>query len=183
MGGTSIAACGGHQASFPAGRSHRENPSKAVGWNAEQREPDLRQTVEAIATRLSPLSTLIPPTQPPPELFEGIEARITSPDAALPGTVTLRADAYDWRPLSDGVDTALLWRNENANRQSFLIRMQPGARYESHDHDDDEECLVIQGDLMFGDLMLKAGDFHFAPKGRTHPSAFSPSGCFTAGIT
>ncbi|RUP00363.1 cupin domain-containing protein [Hyphomicrobium sp.] len=152
----------------------------------EQREADLHHAVDAIAMRLSPLATLISPAEPPPDLFAGIETRIAEADAALTGTLTLRADAYDWRPLSDGVETALLWRNEKANRQSSLIRMKPGARYQSHDHDDDEECLVIQGDLKFGDLLLKAGDFHFAPKGRTHPSAFSPSGCLlyiTAGIT
>ena len=106
-----------------------------------------------------------------------IAARIAEANASLPGTVTLRAGTYDWRPLSQGIDHAVLWVNEAANRKSLLIRMQPGARYESHEHDDDEECLVIEGDLVFGDLVLHAGDFHFAPKGRTHPPAYSPSGC------
>jgi quercetin dioxygenase-like cupin family protein len=54
--------------------------------------------------------------------------------------------------------------------------MQPGARYDSHSHEDDEECLVIEGDLVFGHLTVKAGDFHFALKGRTHPPAYGPSG-------
>jgi len=143
----------------------------------EQREPELRRAVENIERRLAPLVALLPEIAPPPDAFAGIEARIQSAQAALPGTITLRAGSYDWQPLAEGVDAAILWRNQQTKRQSMLIRMQPGANYESHEHDDDEECLVIEGDLVFGQLLLKAGDFHFAPKGRTHPPAFSPSGC------
>jgi len=142
-----------------------------------ERNPELRRKVETLERMLAPLAELPPHEAPPAGTFTGIEARIAAANAALPGTVTMRAGAYNWQPISEGIDQALLWVNEKANRKSLLIRMQPGARYESHEHEDDEECLVIEGDLVFGDLVLKAGDFHFAPKGRTHPSAYSPSGC------
>jgi hypothetical protein len=49
----------------------------------------------------------------------------------------------------------------------------------------DEECLVIEGDLHFGDLELHAGDFHVALKGMIHPAARSVNGCLlyiTAGL-
>ncbi len=154
-----------------------EPEERARALKAKAANPKLREAVERIERRLAPLAEVLPRETPPAGLFEAIEARIDEAKALLPGTVTLRAGSYDWRPLSKGVDCALLWKNEKANRQSVLIRMQPGARYESHGHDDDEECLVIEGDLVFGDLVLKAGDFHFAPKGRAHPPAFSPSGC------
>lgn len=141
------------------------------------RNPELRRKVESLERRLAPLAGLLAREAPPASVFAGIEARIATAKAALPGTVTMRAGAYDWQPISEGIDQAILWVNEKAKRTSLLIRMQPGARYDSHEHDDDEECLVIEGDLVFGDLVLKAGDFHFAPKGRTHPPAYSPSGC------
>lgn len=141
------------------------------------RDPSLKRAVQRLQTMLAPLDTTLGQEAPPPGTFEGIEAHIEAAKAPLPGTTTLRAGSYDWQPLSQGVDMAVLWQNEKAKRQSLLIRMQPGAHYESHEHDDDEECLVIEGDLAFGDVLLKAGDFHFAPAGRPHPAAYSPSGC------
>lgn len=142
-----------------------------------RRDPAFERAVEEIEQRLAPLATSLPPEAPPPGLFEAIEARIDAVAGALAGTTTLRAGDYVWQPLSAGVDFTVLWRNDKAKRQSLLIRMQPGAAYEAHDHADDEECLVVEGDLKFGELLLKAGDFHFAPRGCTHPAAYSPSGC------
>lgn len=142
-----------------------------------ERNPELRRKVEKLERRLAPLAELLPREAPPAGMFASIEARIAEAKAALPGTVTMRAATYDWQPVSEGIDQAILWVNEKAKRTSFLIRMQPGASYASHEHEDDEECLVIEGDLVFGDLVLEAGDFHFAPRGRTHPPAYSPSGC------
>ena len=40
-----------------------------------------------------------------------------------------------------------------------------------------EECLVLEGDLIMGDLKLLPGDFHLAAKGSAHPSATTVSGC------
>lgn len=154
-----------------------EADERAQAREREARDPAFKHEVETIERRLAPLAAVLPSEGPPPALFAAIEARIDEARAALPGTITLRAGEYDWQPLAEGIDTAILWRNDKVNRQSMLIRMQPGAHYESHSHEDDEECLVIEGDLVFGGLTLKAGDFHFAPKGRMHPPAYSPSGC------
>jgi len=71
----------------------------------------------------------------------------------------------------------LLWENRVLRRQSLLVRVAPGAVYESHDHPDDEECYVVEGDLAFGDLQLTAGDYHLAHKGGRHPPARSRAGC------
>lgn len=150
---------------------------RAHALREQERDARLKRMVESLEGKLAPLTAILPPQLPPAGAFAAIEARIEAAKAVLPGTVTMRADAYEWQPLAPGVEQVVLWSNEKANRRSILIRMQPGARYGSHKHDDDEECLVIEGDLVFGDLVLRAGDFHFAPKGRTHPTAYSPSGC------
>jgi len=143
----------------------------------EQSEPEFKRAVAGIERSLAPLLDILDKEAPPSDQFAAIEARIDHARATLPGTFTMRAGSYDWQPLAEGVDAAMLWHNEKAKRQSMLIRMQPGAHYKSHEHDDDEECFVIEGDLVFGELRLKAGDFHLAPRGRTHPPAYSPSGC------
>jgi ChrR Cupin-like domain len=58
------------------------------------------------------------------------------------------------------------------------VRALPGATYYSHLHDQGhEECLVLEGDLIMGDLKLLPGDFHLAAKGSTHPPATTMSGC------
>ena len=38
----------------------------------------------------------------------------------------------------------------------------------------EDVCLVLEGELRFGDLPLAAGDFPFARKGHRHPTAGQP---------
>lgn len=114
---------------------------------------------------------------PPNELFRAVLARIDSEGTHLPGSITLRGAEAGWLPLSEGITYRVLHEDDDAGRQSILIRMQPGATYQSHPHDADEECFVIEGDLWFGDLELRAGDFHVALKGTVHPAARTIAGC------
>jgi len=114
---------------------------------------------------------------PPDELFQAVLARIDSEGTHLPGSITLRGAEAGWLPLSEGVTYRILREKNDAGRQSVLIRMRPGAIYQSHPHDADEECFVIEGDLLFGDLELRAGDFHVAFKGTVHPAARTKTGC------
>ena len=53
----------------------------------------------------------------------------------------------------------------------------PGAAY-PHAHDADEQTLVIEGDLSFGDLALKAGDFHAATPSSSRPPGRTANGCW-----
>ena len=114
---------------------------------------------------------------PPKELFQAVLARIESEGTQLPGSVTVRGEEAGWAPLSEGVSYRVLREETKTGRQSILIRMQPGAVYQPHPHDTDEECLVIEGDLWFGNLELRAGDFHVAFKGTTHPASRTATGC------
>jgi hypothetical protein len=114
---------------------------------------------------------------PPKELFEIVLARIDSEGTQLPGSVTVRGEEAGWAPLSEGVSCRLLREETNTGRQSMLIRMQPGAVYQPHPHDTDEECLVVEGDLSLGNLELHAGDFHVAFKGTLHPASHTVTGC------
>lgn len=149
--------------------------SRAI--EAESGDPALATAVEALERRLAPLVAVLPPEAPPSGLFERLLLRIETEHVPLPGTTTWRADRYDWQLIAEGVETAVVWRNPKTNRVSSLLRMQPETHYTGHDHDDFEECLVIEGDLAFGELVLKAGDYHVAPPGRSHPPAYSRSGC------
>ena len=39
------------------------------------------------------------------------------------------------------------------------------------------DLLVLEGDLSFGELHLKAGDFHVATPSSSHPSGRTVNGC------
>lgn len=126
--------------------------------------------------RLAPLA-LGGEEEVPGYLLEAIEARIDNSQVVLPGTVTLRAGEGAWTEVSPGLKIKLMNRIEALNRQTFLAWLQPGAEYIDHDHDQDEEIYMIEGDLIIGELVLKAGDFHVARQGRHHPVHRTKTGC------
>jgi ChrR Cupin-like domain len=115
---------------------------------------------------------------PPEGLFDKIAAGIDADLREVSGTLTRRAGTGDWAEMSPGVTFTVLFEEPIAKRRSILVRALPGAIYESHHHDEGhEECLVLEGDLMMGDLKLLPGDFHLASKGSVHPPATTVSGC------
>ena len=116
---------------------------------------------------------------PPAGLFDTIlDAINAGAGEELSGTLTRRAGTGVWTEMSPGVTYTVLFEDPVAKRRSMLVRALPGATYESHFHDEGhEECLVLEGDLIMGDLKLSAGDFHFAAKGSSHPPAYSAAGC------
>ena len=115
---------------------------------------------------------------PPAGLFDTIVAAIGTNDAALSGTLTRRAGTGIWTEMSPGVTYTILFDDPVTKRRSMLVRALPGATYETHFHDEGhEECLILEGDLVMGDLKLLAGDFHLAAKGSLHPPATTVSGC------
>ncbi len=113
----------------------------------------------------------------PNDIFQAVLARIDFEGSKLPGSITLRASEAGWLTMSEGVTYRVLREDHAIGRQAMLIRLEPGAVYQSHQHEDDEECFVIEGDLHFGDLELRAGDFHVALKGTAHPPSRSVTGC------
>jgi anti-sigma factor ChrR (cupin superfamily) len=118
--------------------------------------------------------------KPPAGTFDRVMARIEAAGVkevpALPGTVTLRAGEGAWEHVARGVEKRTLWDDPATGRHAFLVRVAPGGIVPVHAHDADEECLMIEGDLSFGPLTLKAGDFHLAKRGIMHPAATSAGG-------
>jgi ChrR Cupin-like domain len=114
----------------------------------------------------------------PSGLFDAIIASVDAEAKEFQGTLTRRAGSGVWIEMSPGITYTVLFEDSVEKRRSILIRALPGATYESHAHDKGyEECLVLEGDLIMGDLAMSAGDFHVAAKGSTHPVATTVSGC------
>ena len=105
--------------------------------------------------------------------------------ASVPMTtpLTVRGAETDWTPLyEDGVDTRglsvkVLRHDEAAGRApTVLLRFDAGASYPNHRHPAGEEVFVLAGDVRFGQVELRAGDYLYTPPGGAH-SVYSKSGC------
>jgi quercetin dioxygenase-like cupin family protein len=137
-------------------------------------DPALASEIAFWNARLEPLLD-VAEVRPPPGLFDRVKAAIAERD--LPGTTTIRANEGAWETLVPGVERKILWGAGPNGRVTFLIRGQPGARFPAHAHDDDEECFVLEGDITFDTLTLRAGDYHLARRGTPHPMATTAGGC------
>jgi anti-sigma factor ChrR (cupin superfamily) len=153
--------------------------------DAQERERTLARIIEDRAfaervqgweNRLAPLA-LGAEAELPPSALERIEVRIDQSGIELPGTLTKRAGSGDWIDAAPGLKIKELNRIVAQNRMTFMAWLQPGAEYVDHDHDQDEEIYMIEGDLIIGEVVLKAGDFHVARAGRHHPVHRTRTGC------
>jgi anti-sigma factor ChrR (cupin superfamily) len=110
-------------------------------------------------------------------LIRGEERR--EMDAQLASDDGLRSQVERWQGVFAQLEITyrVLHVDETLKRQSLLVKMEPGAVYKAHGHDINEECLVIEGDLRFGDLHLHTGDFHLATPAMVHPTGRTEQGC------
>jgi quercetin dioxygenase-like cupin family protein len=122
------------------------------------------------------------PVEPPAHrkalLLEGIIRRVRDERAAEPssppGLVTIRGDAGEWHELAPGVHMKPLHHAGQA--RSFLVRLAAGATLPPHEHEADEECMVVEGEVFLGDVRVVAGDYHVAKGGSRHGIVRSPHG-------
>ncbi|WP_150047575.1 cupin domain-containing protein [Methylomonas rhizoryzae] len=70
----------------------------------------------------------------------------------------------DWQDLAPGVQKKVLYGDRDY--QSCFYRLFAGAQLPDYSHSVDEECMVLAGEVFFGDMLLQAGDFQLAPAGR-----------------
>lgn len=71
-----------------------------------------------------------------------------------------------WVASSPGVEVLPL--KGDSEVVSMLVRFAPGASVADHHHALDEDCLVLEGEMFLGDILLRAGDYQLAPAGGGH---------------
>lgn len=108
------------------------------------------------------------PVVPPVGLRDKVLARIRG-EAPIHGIRTIRAEE-GWVEFLPGIEIKMLYRDDEAGAISCLARLQPGITLPPHVHTLAEECLVLEGEVTQGDVTIRAGDYHFAPKGAPHGS-------------
>lgn len=107
--------------------------------------------------------------RPDPDTALRLKARILGrvrDERRSAALLTIRAGEGEWIRLGPKVEMKTL-RREGAIT-SFLLRLAPGAVLPPHGHDQDEECICLEGEVQFGDIVVRAGDFHLAPRGTPH---------------
>ena len=128
--------------------------------------------IEALAVALRPI-------EPAPDRSAALKRRllerIQPPDA--PGLVTIRGRAEGWLEALPGVHIKLLNSEGGNGAESYLVRLDPGARAPAHDHPGFEECVVLEGSVKYlGGATLQAGDYQMAREGAHHTELVSETG-------
>jgi hypothetical protein len=131
---------------------------------------------EDLEHRLAPLAGLLQPVVPDPELFARI---LTGIGKAPPTTDThiVRSTEGHWKALCEGIEIKTLWHSVRRGRHAFLIRIRPGAILPAHEHAGDEECMVLEGDMVVDGETFGPGDFHVAFADTRHAVVTSRGGC------
>ena len=93
--------------------------------------------------------------------------------AALPWAVS---------QMHPGVQTKTLLVEPDSGLLTMLLQMAPGAKLPDHEHVLIEQTWVLQGSLVCGEGVCKAGDFVWRPAGSRHEAWAGPEGGLMLGI-
>jgi len=92
-------------------------------------------------------------------------------------------NAKEWQPLVEkeihykGIHVKSLRHDEESSRSpTILLKFEAGAVYPYHNHPGGEEVFVLEGDVLFNEKKLSAGDYLYTPAGFTH-KVKSENGC------
>ena len=94
---------------------------------------------------------------------------------AVRASVTVAANETGWEPLRPGVMLKPLFGV--GERVSMLARLAAGAGVPTHVHACAEECVMLEGDMFLGDVLLLEGEYQWAPAGTNHDMLYSDVGC------
>jgi anti-sigma factor ChrR (cupin superfamily) len=88
----------------------------------------------------------------------------------------LRADQGAWRTFLPRIQLKLLRLDRERGTQTSLWRLEPGAVIPAHDHDGEEECLILEGGVTWDDVVYGPGDYLLARPGLRHTAFHSEQG-------
>ena len=91
-------------------------------------------------------------------------------------TSTVRPDQGEWEKFSPRIKMKVLRREADGSSMSYLLKLEPGAFLVPHKHAIDEECVVLEGEVMIGAELVGPGSYHLAPRGMVHQPIRSEHG-------
>lgn len=111
-----------------------------------------------------PTETAIMPSEIPSQLF----------------SFQVKAREVNWIPHPDGVDgvsISPLFVDQNSRRFSGFVRCDVGAIYPAHRHAEEEEILVLEGDLLIDGTSFGVGDYIYSAPNSWHSPIGNRNGC------
>ena len=92
------------------------------------------------------------------------------------GTPPSENSPKTWPTIVPGVTGMVLHYDHLVGSMVYIARLEPGARCPTADQGSPEDCLLVSGEFSLGEVTLRAGDDHHAPKSIIHSG-----GCTQAG--
>jgi anti-sigma factor ChrR (cupin superfamily) len=122
------------------------------------------------------LAESVAPMAPAPSLKGRLLSRVADFELLKP-VADVRRDENTWvHSGMPGIDIKPLFKESATGRNTYLVRMEPGARMAPHHHGDIEQCLVVKGDVRWGSLVFEEGDFMVMGKDTAHPEVHTVNG-------
>ncbi|WP_088252926.1 cupin domain-containing protein [Fimbriiglobus ruber] len=137
----------------------------AAGW------PEAAAALREFENAVRALVAEGEPAEPAPELKGAILARLSPPESSdeSPGITFRFFDALAFQPTRyPGMSIRVLHVDQPRNQFTCLIRLEPGAVYPGHPHDGPEECVVLEGEVFVGAVLMRRGDYQRADVGSEH---------------
>jgi quercetin dioxygenase-like cupin family protein len=132
-----------------------------------------RETFAALATSIAPQALT---DEVRVRLRERVLRTTQMPAAAPQGTETFSVAAEGWVKPAPNVEMKWLRKDIVAGTQEVLIRLGPGVRVPEHSHKKEEHMVILEGECLLGEHLLRQGDVHIAPPGSWHPAITTARG-------
>lgn len=148
----------------------RRSPEQSAGFN-EDSSVLSEEEIQVLADALHP-------TELSSQQRDSMRARILqrATESPPPDSETIRGEGLPWREAWPKVWIKVLKRDPEADFQITLMRLEPGGLIPAHTHRRNEECFVLEGEVLVGAHLVRAGDFHIARAGGQHPDLTSING-------
>jgi quercetin dioxygenase-like cupin family protein len=127
-------------------------------------EPEYCRLVNSWQRRLAPLTEGIAPVPPPATAWAAIQRRLGS---VVPSAVRRETEGV-WLEFAPGAKMKLLHADPTTGERTALLRMEPGSSCPAHDHEQTEECFVLEGSINIDGEDYRSGDYIIAAAGSRH---------------
>jgi anti-sigma factor ChrR (cupin superfamily) len=87
---------------------------------------------------------------------------------AIDGSTYLRPDHIAWQPDGDKYWVKALYDRPDKGERVCLARLEPGASFGMHAHDEVEHIYVLSGSFRDQNRTLRAGDYAYREPGAQH---------------
>ena len=141
-----------------------------------QRPPDQPEMLDEATVRA--IGEALVPAELPAARRAALRERVMSFASGAPpeNTETIRGAELAWHQVFPKVWAKVMKRDVANNLQIMLFRMEPGGVVPAHAHQLDEECLVLEGEVLVGSHPVRKGDMHLARAGARHPDLWTRTG-------